>query len=57
MGLWGPNHVHAGVGGQCNSIITLIQLCAFAGLNCNNLILMHGMENGKLFLLIEIVLS
>jgi len=22
--------------GQCNSVITLTQLCAFVGLNCNN---------------------
>jgi hypothetical protein len=52
-GLVRPKHVHAGVGSQCNSIITLIQLCAFVGLNCNNWILIHGMENGKLFVPVE----
>jgi len=29
----------------CCNIVTLIQLCAFIGLNCNNLIAMHGMGN------------
>jgi hypothetical protein len=29
-------------------IVILINLCAFVVLNCNNCILMHGMENVKL---------
>jgi hypothetical protein len=29
-------HVHVAVGGPCNCIITLAQLCAFVSLNCNN---------------------
>jgi hypothetical protein len=28
----------------CNSIVTVIKLYAFVGLNCNNWIIMHGME-------------
>ena len=35
---WAMKHVHVGEGGQCNSIISLIQLCAFVGLNSNNII-------------------
>jgi hypothetical protein len=29
-------HVHVGVGGQCNSVTTLVQLCAFVGGQCNS---------------------
>jgi len=35
--------------GHCNSIITLIQLCAFVGLNLNNGSVIHGMDNVKHF--------
>ena len=34
-------------GGLCNIIVTLIQLHAFVGLNCNNWIEKHGMQNVK----------
>jgi len=42
------NMTHVRVGGHCNTIITLIQLCTLVGLNCNKLTVMHGMENVKL---------
>jgi hypothetical protein len=28
-----------------NNIVTLIKFCTFFGLNCNNLVIKHGMEN------------
>jgi hypothetical protein len=31
----------------CNIIVILIKMCAFTGLNCNKLIMVHKMENVK----------
>jgi len=33
----------------CNIIVILIKLCAFVGLNCDSRLIMHGMENVKIF--------
>jgi hypothetical protein len=35
----------------CCNIVTLILLCAFVGLNCNNLIVMHRMGNVRVLTL------
>lgn len=42
-------HIHVRIGGHFISIITLIQLCAFFGLNRNNGIAIHGTEIVKHF--------
>jgi hypothetical protein len=47
MGQWDPQHIHVVFGGLRNIIITLIKLHAFVGLNCNNWIEKHGMQNVK----------
>ena len=42
-------HVYVRVRGHCISIITLIQFCAFIGLNRNSGIVINGTENVKHF--------
>jgi len=47
MGQKGPKHVGL-VFYDIIVIVILTKLCAFVGLNCNNSIIMHGLEKAKI---------